>query len=452
MGVDKRIDYLEFAPELTDIEIDCLGIGFGPGNIGLAVAMEEAGFSGSAFFLERLPAPDWQPEMLLEGSDIQHHPLRDFATPRDPGSRFGFLHYLKAQGRLFEFFNLDAPHPPRLDYARYIRWVARHFDRLVGYGEAASGIAFGNLSDGSQGFVARTSRGRRVRARSVVLAPGRTPHVPEAFEPFLGDRIVHFTRYLSSLARWKAEGRTGRIAVIGASQSAAEIVLDLHAALPRTQIINLFRGFSYQLKDTSPFTERIYFPEFVDHFHAASDAARSRMTREMWRSNYGSADHDVISQLYLKRYNQLVSGREGIRFEAQRSVDRVSRTDDGGVRLHCIGPDEELGEQIDIDAVILATGFKNFGHGIGFEPFHPLLAEIAPACRRLADGSLAVSRDYRLEPASADHPLPPLFLNGLCESTHGFGDAGSFSLLSMRSSTLLDGITAALTVPALGVA
>ena len=45
---------------------DLVGVGFGPANIGLAVALEESGWSGSTLFLERLPAPDWQPGMLLD--------------------------------------------------------------------------------------------------------------------------------------------------------------------------------------------------------------------------------------------------------------------------------------------------------------------------------------------------------------------------------------------------
>jgi len=36
--------------------------------------------------------------------------------------------------------------------------------------------------------------------------------------------------------------------------------------------------------------------------------------------------------------------------------------------------------------------------------------------------------------------LPPLYINGLCEASHGFGDAGSFSLLSVRSDTIADEI------------
>ena len=41
---------------------------------------------------------------------------------------------------------------------------------------------------------------------------------------------------------------------------------------------------------------------------------------------------------------------------------------------------------------------------------------------------------------------PPLFLNGLCESSHGIGDAGSFSLLSVRAGRILAAVRKSLHV------
>jgi L-ornithine N5-oxygenase len=46
---------------------------------------------------------------------------------------------------------------------------------------------------------------------------------------------------------------------------------------------------------------------------------------------------------------------------------------------------------------------------------------------------LTVERDYRVRYAAGHELLPDLYLNGLCESSHGLGDAGSFSLVSIRA-------------------
>jgi L-ornithine N5-oxygenase len=92
-----------------------------------------------------------------------------------------------------------------------------------------------------------------------------------------------------------------------------------------------------------------------------------------------------------------------------------------------------------VDAVVLATGFKNFGGGENEEPYHPLLKHIAQLAGRRPDGDISVSRDYRVRALDGDRLLP-IFLNGLCESSHGFGDAGSFSLLSLRAQMIADSL------------
>ncbi|MEQ8966362.1 MAG: SidA/IucD/PvdA family monooxygenase [Azospirillaceae bacterium] len=428
------------ADETGEVRVDCLGIGFGPANIAVAVAMEEAGFDGSVLFLESRTGPDWQPDMLLEGTDIQNNPLRDFVTPRNPRSPYGFLSYLQAEGRLFDYLNLDVHYPPRTEFARYVRWVARHFDPIVSYGERAVDMTPTTGEDGRPEVVVTTGLGRRIRARSLVFAPGRSPLIPAIFQGIDDDRIAHLTRYLTAVSRWRHEGRLGRVAVIGASQSAVEIVLDLTRRSPGTRIENIFRSFSYKLKDTSPFTEEIYFPGFVDYYHGMSEDAQRALSEELWRSNYGAADHDVISALHNLLYEQRLTGRQTVTLHSGRDIVGVEPGEDGigldiAPRYGAGGP-----ERLTVDAVLLATGFLNFGTGPGREPWHPLLDGIAPHCAKRGDGSLSVSRDFRVHPAPGAPDLPPILLNGVCESTHGFGDAGSISLLSVRSWTILNAL------------
>ena len=49
---------------------DFIGIGFGPSNISLAIALEENDLLDNALFLEARPSTKWHPEMLLPGTDI----------------------------------------------------------------------------------------------------------------------------------------------------------------------------------------------------------------------------------------------------------------------------------------------------------------------------------------------------------------------------------------------
>ena len=93
-----------------------------------------------------------------------------------------------------------------------------------------------------------------------------------------------------------------------------------------------------------------------------------------------------------------------------------------------------MATSIAADAVILATGFRDMGKGENQEPHHPLLGSVARNFAWTEGGYLDVAADYSLCPVQGG--MGPIFLNGLCESTHGIGDAGSFSLLSIRAETI----------------
>lgn len=413
---------------------DLVGIGFGPANIGLAVALDEIGWEGSALFLERRTTPDWQPGMLLDGADIQHNPLRDFATPRNPSSRFSFLNFLKSENRLFQFLNLPTAFPLRKDYAAYVRWVANHFTHCVSYQSDVVDVSLESVSQQRESPIAAVhlADGRTIRARAISFAPGRTPAIPDVFSPHLGDRVVHFTDYLPARERWRRQGAVKSVCVVGGSQSAVEITLDLASLTPQIQILNLHRGFGYQLKDTSPFTEEIYFPEFVDAFYQSSDLRRRELWAELRRSNYGSADQDVIDQLYCKLYEHDLDGQHQISLRTNCNIVAVGQANSGAFDLTLEDRGSFERTILSVDAVVLATGFRNLGLRENEERFPPLLRQVAAS---LGDqrAVLSLSRDYRMMDGS--RPLP-IFINGLCESSHGFGDAGSFSLLSLRSQMI----------------
>lgn len=421
---------------------DCIGVGFGPSNIALAVALEEIGLIDNVLFLEAACEPSWQPGMLMPGTDIQHHPLRDFVTPRNPRSPYGFLTYLKDQGRLFEFLNLEAPFPPRSEYAGYVEWVARQFERVVRFGAKVEAIEA--VDDPDHGPLARVrcGDGRTYLARTLSFAPGRSPLIPAPFDRHLGPRVVHLNDYQPSIQRWLARGEVSRIAVIGGSQSAVEIVLDIAARAPDVEIAVIYRRFGLKLKDVSPFTERIYMPEFVDYFYDAGEHGQGEIFDELRRSNYGASDHDVLAALNFRLYEQKVRGEETIRLRFNAKVEKMVERSDGGFDLELSDRYVHTRVNESVDAVIIATGFRNFGGDPEAEPYHPLLANLAPYARIRADGGLAVTRDFRLDYAGNAPPLPSVFLNGVCESSHGFGDAGSFSLLSVRSEQIARQIAA----------
>ncbi|WP_263142179.1 SidA/IucD/PvdA family monooxygenase [Pseudomonas sp. RIT-PI-AD] len=414
--------------------LDVLGVGFGPANIALAIALEELAPELSVRFIERRDGPHWQPGMLLPGSDIQNHPLRDLVTPRNPRSRYSFTNFLFENKRLYEHLNLPLHYPLRLEYAQYVKWVAQFFAGQVDYHSEASAIEA--VEAGVDAPVAhyrvRTADGRLYRARSLVFAPGRTPHVPTPFAAIRDPRVQHLNHYLPSLAKTLEDGGERRVAVIGGSQSAVEILLHASEQAGVAKLVGYTRNFGYRQKDTSPFSDEVYFPGFVDAFHGASEENKARLRRELVYTNYSASDIDVLNQLYVRRYEEGLRQQQRIELRTcQEILD--CRPEEAGIELHSrhFLTGEVSCERYDL--VILATGFLDLGNGERQEPWPPLLA---PLAARLGDLPLSIARDYRVELGSA----APVYFNGLCESSHGMGDAGSFSLLALRSQHIVDSL------------
>ncbi|TDB87233.1 ornithine monooxygenase [Actinomadura sp. KC216] len=415
--------------------VDVIGVGFGPANLALAIALQEESPRTTALFLEAETDPVWQGAMLLDGSNMQNHPNRDLVTLRNPRSHYTFLNYLFEQGRLIEHLNLPMEFPLRKEYAQYIRWVTDQFRDQVEFGVRVDDIAVTDV-DGAPAYVVTGSDGARRYGRALVLGTGRTPYVPSPFDTIDSPRVAHLTRYLPTVEAL-AEDPPGTVAVIGGSQSAVEIVLDLATRFPHSRIVDYVRGFGLPLKDTSPFSEEGFFPGFTDYYYRASRSGKDILDAYMRPTNYSSIDADVLHELYLLIYEQRLDGDQRVSVLGNRQV-RAAQVEGARVRLEV----EEVHTRDVVtdhaDLVVLATGFRNLGPHPHQEPYPALLGDVIDRFQFDADGYLIIEPEYRLR--SPLDGTPPLFLNGLCESSHGIGDAGSFSLLSLRAATIIDGL------------
>lgn len=416
---------------------DVIGIGFGPANIALAIALEELEFVGTRLFLERHSSTKWQPEMMLSGSDIQNHPSRDLVTPRNPRSRYTFTNFLFENDRLFEHLNLGLEFPLRSEFAEYVRWVAGFFAKDVAYNQAVSTIQVDPVSNL---YCVTTQTGNQFFARSLVLAPGRTPVIPQVFADCVPDQVFHLTQYLGRLSQLAQQRELKRVAVVGGSQSAIEIMLHLRHSYPQLEIINVQRGYGFRLKDTSQFSEHVYFPSFVDEYYNSSAEAKKNINRHLHYTNYSAADADVIAELYVGMYEDKLQGKNRITIKNFSEVQHCTPTAQG-YSLTVLDTQGQTAEQLsDLDAVVLATGFRNLGTGAQDERFPIILQDLAESLDCDAQGVIRIGRDYRLS-ARKGCSLPALYLNGLCESSHGYGDAGSFSLLSLRARDIFSSLS-----------
>jgi L-ornithine N5-oxygenase len=417
---------------------DVIGIGFGPANLSLAIALKEDDAGLDMLFLEAsAPNTPWQSGMMLPGSDIQNHPVRDLVSLRNPRSRYSFINYLFENGRLLEHLNLPAEFPLRKEYAQYIAWVSGHFSEYVEYDTRVTEVDVEQGKDGEDGPVYRVtdSQGRVRYARALVVGTGRPPYVPAPFDTVDDPRVCHLTRYLPTLKSLAAAPRS--VAVVGGSQSAVELALDLDHRFPDTEITLYARSHSLREKDTSPFSEEGYFPEFTDYYYRASRDGKRALDAYMRPTNYSAADGDVLRELYVRRYEQRLDGQERLRVLGNQHLTRATPGPDG---VELCATETVTGEQHTqrADLVVLATGFRDLGPGPRQERFPRVVRGIADRFGYDAEGYPRVSAEYLAEPALPG--TPPLFLNGLCESSHGIGDAGSFSLLSLRARTIGDGL------------
>ncbi len=422
---------------------DCIGVGFGPSNIALAIAFEEKGILANTLFLESRKEHAWHPGMMMEGTDIQHNPLRDLVTPRNPTSKYGFLNYLSVNNRMYDFLNLDAPYPPRTDYAKYVNWVASQFNDFVQLDTKVTRIEQKILSSKNKVWSLTTNKNEVFYAKTLSFGTGRSALTPKEFTPHLGDKVFHLNDYLFKIKDITSSNNKLNIGVIGGSQSAIEIILDLSSKFPNANITSITRSFGFKQKDLSPFTEKIYYPSFVDYFYNATDKRQAEMTSELWRSNYGAADHDVIAKLNFLLYEQKVTGNERIKLFFNTEVKKV-KNENNLIKIDAADKISSEKRSLELDIVILATGFKNFGSNSGQELYHPLLTDVVNLFKHRTDGSIDISRDFSLINKTSNTGTPSIYINGLCESTHGFGDAGSFSLLSTRSMTIAESIESTL--------
>lgn len=248
---------------------DLIGIGFGPSNLALAIALQErARKQGAldALFLDKQADYRWHGNTLVTQSELQISFLKDLVSLRNPTSPYSFVNYLHQHGRLVDFINLGTFYPCRMEFNDYLRWVAGQFIEQSRYGEEV--LAIEPVLEGQRvealRVISRDAGGEtHVRAtRSVVVSAGGTARIPQAFRHLKDDaRVFHHSQYLERIAKQPCVGgKPMRIAIIGGGQSAAEAFIDLNDSYPSVQVDMVLRGSALKPADDSPFVNEVFSP------------------------------------------------------------------------------------------------------------------------------------------------------------------------------------------------
>ncbi|SFG29118.1 L-ornithine N5-oxygenase [Novosphingobium sp. CF614] len=406
--------------------LDCVGIGFGPSNLALAIAMREAGSRLACHFLEKRESFVWHGDMLLDGSRMQICFLKDLVSMRDPTSPFSFLNYLHVHGRFEDFINTRTFYPSRHEFNDYLRWAAGHFEAQCTYGQEVLAIEpvwdHGRVRHVRVHARDRQGRERHWLARNAVIGMGGRPCVPEAFAGLEEvSTIIHSSRYLSAVDRL---GSADRVAVIGFGQSAAEIFMDLHSRGVAVDLIA--RASTLRPADSSSFVNEIFNTEYTDYFYGRPLEERRQLVGNFSSTNYSVVDPDLIEKIFDTFYQQQVVKAERHRLSPRHEVRAVRVGDQGRrIELNLHNLDDGSHETRSFGGVVLATGYRHAPSAAFLEPMRSCLESMVP------------NRDYSLPTAPVCDA--GIYLQGCCEATHGLSDS-LLSVLPMRASEITDAL------------
>ncbi|WP_250008417.1 lysine N(6)-hydroxylase/L-ornithine N(5)-oxygenase family protein [Actinoplanes sp. M2I2] len=422
---------------------DLVGVGFGPSNLALAIAITEhnanlrwapGANAVTATFVERQPHFGWHRGMLLEDATMQVSFLKDLVTLRNPKSDFSFLCYLQSRDRLIDFINQKNFFPTRMEFHDYLQWAAELVDGDVAYGREVVAIEPVFRGDEVAFFdvVAADVTGSAEplvhRTRNLVLGTGLVPRLPEGV--VADDRIWHTRDLLPSAENLKARTSPAeRFVVVGAGQSAAEAVDYLHREFPRAEVNAVITRYGYSPADDSAFANRIFDPAAVDDYFVASAQVKQMMLDYHGNTNYSVVDQDLIEDLYRRVYQEKVRGEQRLRL---LNVSRVTEAVRVGDRVRTVVESMITGDRtvLDADAVVFATGYRTPDPSA-------LLGDLAAECRRDEAGQIVVSRDYRMDTSARIRA--GVYLQGGTEHTHGLSSS-LLSNTSIRSAEILDSI------------
>ena len=407
---------------------DLVCAGFGPAGIALAVAIADSHEAGGRAlrtrFLERNAGPSWQSGLLVRGSDINHNFLRDFATPRDPRSRFTFVNYLKQSGRLYQFGHLGG-RVARTDWDAYVRWTAGQLSEYVAYNQNVESLSPYPSDDVPQLISVKTQDASYL-ARAVVLGTGPTPNVPEPFRPHIGGRVFHSAQFLSKIAEFDRDNSL-TFTVVGSGQSAGEVLLHLYDRFANARFISLQRGLAFPLVDVGHFSNEVYFPEEVEYFHALRPEARQQAVADFHRTNYSAVDADVSQGLYWRTYEDTVLGTPRLRI-LPRKRPLALQAVNGGYRLDVQDVYTDNVEAVGTDVIILCTGYAEAVFPSLLEPLRKYLITDS-------SGGPEVGFDYNVRTTSDFKPL--IYISGISERTHGASDSLSLSMSALKAERIL---------------
>lgn len=409
---------------------DLVGVGLGPFGLSLAALADDLPDLDAVFFDQR-ESFAWHPGLLLEGATLQVPFLADLVTLVDPTSRWSYLSYLRASGRLFRFYLAERFQMPRAEYDDYLRWVARSLTSCR-FGQRIDALAWDDDAFVVTVTDTATQSTTTCRARAVVLSVGTEPVVPAAFTGLLGKRVVHAADYLDARP---ALLEAGRVTVVGSGQSGAEVFLDLLRAQPETgsSLRWTTRSPAFAPMEYSKLGLEHFTPDYTAYFRGLPEEQREALSSCQWQL-YKGISTSTIADVYDLLYERSVGGRPVDAVLEPAVAVEAAVADGDAYQLTCRQVQQDRTFDVITDAVVLATGFA------ARRP--PLLEPLLRLLDLDERGRYRIDAEHRV----ALHVPGPLFVQNAEEHTHGVGTP-DLGLGAWRSATILGSLTGHPLVP-----
>ena len=400
-------------------QYDLLGIGLGPFNLSLAALLSPLN-ELNLKFCESKSEFRWHPELMFCDADMQTSYLKDLVTPVDPTNPHSFLNYLVKKGIFYHFLNSNRKTITRIEFEDYARWVSIQLKNHIDYDSHIIEVDHKNSH-----FVVK-KRDSQYHAKHLCVATGPVPSVPECAKPYIGPKVFHAKS--DQLKRCNMTGQ--RVLIVGGGQTGIEIFHNsLKDTWGRPESIQLISSReNLRPLEEGPFVDEIFTPDFVGKFQGLDQKNKDQFSSGMLLSSDGNTPsylQNFYKELYLDRFYRKEFCR--YRISPMRWLNKIE-IEGPAYRVSFFNRLQEKVEVVNVDLIILATGFKT--------QLPPIFEGIKDKFYFDKQLQPVIELDYRLK---TDLGPNSIYVMNFSRHNHGLSDPQT-SLMAWRSAVISNSI------------